>query len=311
MNTLPAVVGELVARWRESARGGSQYSTTEYENGCTAELRRCADELEQALSALTAEAGKGGDSQHLCIRFGVGGVAVSTGTHGGEPCVFLREPPEPGEVGAPLGHAKEEMPLRVALLFPTAKQATAVMDALVPLALSTATPAGGFFPIPAGLHPHTANLVARFAEALAEKLAKAERKYGYSDGWASPDWMDECRAKLMEHVAKGDPRDVAAYCAFLWHHNERTAPVLSPATPAGEWRGISEAPEDAPIHSIPVLLWGPEMGVRTGTYTKFYADKDQVPFLADGWSVLGSQSEITHWQPLPAPPLPAKTGERK
>jgi hypothetical protein len=27
----------------------------------------------------------------------------------------------------------------------------------------------------------------------------------------------------MRHIEKGDPRDVAAYCAFLWHHNESTA----------------------------------------------------------------------------------------
>jgi len=80
-----------------------------------------------------------------------------------------------------------------------------------------------FFVVPEGLHPHTVNLVARFATALAEKLASAERKYGYSDGWADPSWMDECRRKLVEHVAKGDPRDVAAYCAFLWHHGESTA----------------------------------------------------------------------------------------
>ena len=62
----------------------------------------------------------------------------------------------------------------------------------------------------------------RFAGALASKLHEAEKKYGYSDGWKADDWMDECRAKLREHTAKGDPRDVAAYCAFLWHHREST-----------------------------------------------------------------------------------------
>lgn len=93
--------------------------------------------------------------------------------------------------------------------------------------LCRAAPAGGDV---TGLHPATADLVARFAAALAEKLVAAERKYGYSDGWASPDWMDECRAKLMEHIAKGDPRDVAAYCAFLWHHGESTAPAKDSAT---------------------------------------------------------------------------------
>lgn len=73
------------------------------------------------------------------------------------------------------------------------------------------------------LHPKTADLVQRFSAALAEKLAVAEKKYGYSDGWASPDWMDECRQHLNAHIAKGDPRDVAAYCAFLWHHGASTA----------------------------------------------------------------------------------------
>ena len=75
----------------------------------------------------------------------------------------------------------------------------------------------------AALHPATVNLVVRFARALSKKLAAAEVKYGYSDGWMSPDWLDECRAKLMEHIVKGDPRDVAAYCAFLWHHEASTA----------------------------------------------------------------------------------------
>jgi hypothetical protein len=87
-----------------------------------------------------------------------------------------------------------------------------------------------FFALPPDLHPNTANLVARFATSLAAKLAAAEKKYGYSNGWVDPNWMDECRQKLAEHVAKGDPRDVAAYCAFLWHHGESTTP--SPAATA-------------------------------------------------------------------------------
>ncbi len=98
---------------------------------------------------------------------------------------------------------------------------TALLSALSPAPVA---PDCEFFVLPAKLHLATVNLVARFASALAEKLARAEQKYGYSDGWASPDWLDECRAKLLEHVAKGDPRDVAAYCAFLWHHHEKTTP---------------------------------------------------------------------------------------
>lgn len=80
-------------------------------------------------------------------------------------------------------------------------------------------------PITSGiqLHPATAQLVHNFARALAEKLSRAEQKYGYSDNWTKNNWMDECRHKLVEHVGKGDPLDVAAYAAFLWSHGARTS----------------------------------------------------------------------------------------
>lgn len=92
------------------------------------------------------------------------------------------------------------------------------------------------------LHHKTSDLVARFARALAEKLAAAEVKYGYTDGWLSPDWMDECRAKLLEHVEKGDPRDVAAYCAFLWHHGaSTTAPKTNAKGSVGRDHYMSDA----------------------------------------------------------------------
>lgn len=92
--------------------------------------------------------------------------------------------------------------------------------------------------VPTELHPATARLVARFAEALSEKLAAAEKKYGYSDGWADADWMDECRAKLLEHIQKGDPRDVAAYCAFLWHHGECTSHGVTVAYRPKQSKGV-------------------------------------------------------------------------
>lgn len=82
--------------------------------------------------------------------------------------------------------------------------------------------------MPKDLHPATKKLVFQFAMALADKLHSAEQKYGYSDGWLTDDWMDECRAKLLEHIEKGDPRDVAAYCAFLWHHKQPTYTGVSP-----------------------------------------------------------------------------------
>lgn len=76
--------------------------------------------------------------------------------------------------------------------------------------------------MPPDLHPTTKHLVLRFAQALAEKLYDAEQKYGYDDGWSGSAWESECREKLYEHLAKGDPRDVANYCAFMWHHRWST-----------------------------------------------------------------------------------------
>jgi len=79
--------------------------------------------------------------------------------------------------------------------------------------------------MPADLNAMTRKLVKRFASALAEKLHKAEQKYGYGDGWLTKGWIEngECARKLHAHAAKGDPRDVAAYCAFLWYHGASTA----------------------------------------------------------------------------------------
>jgi hypothetical protein len=74
------------------------------------------------------------------------------------------------------------------------------------------------------------NLVERFSTALLGKLRAAEKKYGYSDAWMQPNWQADLVKHLMEHVAKGDPLDVAAYCAFAWHHGW---PVASqPASPS-------------------------------------------------------------------------------
>ena len=70
----------------------------------------------------------------------------------------------------------------------------------------------------------TDDLVDRFAAALKEKLAAAEQKYGYSDEWMRGDWRDYLAEKLQDHVQKGDARDVAAYCAFAWHHGWSITP---------------------------------------------------------------------------------------
>ncbi|MGK6282099.1 hypothetical protein [Klebsiella pneumoniae] len=82
--------------------------------------------------------------------------------------------------------------------------------------------------VPEGLNHETTDLVLRFASALADKLYKAEQKYGRSTDWMKDDWYDDCLQSLLEHIKKGDPKDVAAYCAFMWHHGWKTK-VAQPA----------------------------------------------------------------------------------
>ena len=73
------------------------------------------------------------------------------------------------------------------------------------------------------------DLVARFSEALLGKLKAARVKYGYDEGWRDGGWEADCQKHLITHLAKGDPRDVAAYCAFMWHHGWSTAAPESDA----------------------------------------------------------------------------------
>lgn len=74
------------------------------------------------------------------------------------------------------------------------------------------------------LPPDTADLVLRFAVALSRTLHAARVKYGYQEDWKKDDWEAECRKEMLRHIDKGDPVDVAAYCAFMWHHGWSTNP---------------------------------------------------------------------------------------
>lgn len=66
------------------------------------------------------------------------------------------------------------------------------------------------------LHPDTIKLVQDLSVALYDKLLKAQEKYGYSNGWLTDEWQEDCREQFDEHVSKGDPLDVIAYAAFMW-----------------------------------------------------------------------------------------------
>ena len=79
--------------------------------------------------------------------------------------------------------------------------------------------------MPFGLHPDTQKLVTDFCTALADKLYKAQLKYGYDKDWKQDGWPSQCQSHFHQHIAKGDPRDVAAYCAFMWWHGWSTKPA--------------------------------------------------------------------------------------
>jgi hypothetical protein len=60
---------------------------------------------------------------------------------------------------------------------------------------------------------------------MADKLSAAQIKHGYKDGWSevTHEWPSpECHEALMDHLRKGDPVDVANFCAFLWYHKLST-----------------------------------------------------------------------------------------
>lgn len=92
-------------------------------------------------------------------------------------------------------------------------------------------------------------LVERFAEALSSKLRKAEEKYQYQGAWRRAGWASEIREALLRHVDKGDPLDVAAYCAFAWHHGwtlaaPDTAPTSAETALAAAQKRIAELQQD-------------------------------------------------------------------
>ncbi|SYF02449.1 Eaa1 [Klebsiella pneumoniae] len=95
--------------------------------------------------------------------------------------------------------------------------------------------------VPAELHPDTQKLVIDFCTVLAEKLYKAQLKYGYDADWKQDGWPTQCQAHFHQHIAKGDPRDVAAYCAFMWYHGwktEATQPVTEVPKPISDRQAI-------------------------------------------------------------------------
>lgn len=145
-------------------------------------------------------------------------IASWSETYGAECNVML--PAEEAEAMARRLLATEEQQPVTEVLSSRPGNYTSVIDRALPVGtmLYLHPQQGKAVQVPEGLHPETASLVQRFATALAEKLYKAEQKYGYSTDWMKDHWYNDCLQSLWEHIEKGDPRDVAAYCAFMWHH---------------------------------------------------------------------------------------------
>lgn len=121
--------------------------------------------------------------------------------------------------------------IRILLTSADIDKLTRLLNGAISLQVSTPTVTGKIktptgLPVPAHLDPETSLLVERFAIALAEKLADAQVKHGFENHWREIGWQGDLITQLLDHVRKGDPRDVAAYCAFAWHHQWSIAPVV-------------------------------------------------------------------------------------
>lgn len=135
-----------------------------------------------------------------------------------------------------------------------------------------------------------ADLVARFSAALLEKLRAAEQKYGRKDDWLEPNWEADCQRQLLEHVAKGDPRDVAAYAAFCWHHGWPTNHLPAQPQPVEVWKPVETAPKDVEV----LMCWEVEWPERRWEYASGLWGSTR-----GGWN----HGQATHWMPLPSSPV--------
>ena len=102
--------------------------------------------------------------------------------------------------------------------------------------------------------------VAYLATAMNTKLARARAK-GRS-GWGSPECTQQHLSNLLrEHVEKGDPVDVANFCAFLAARGEGIAPrqclaqIEEPEAPAIDADGARyRYLRDTPMSEWPTML---------------------------------------------------------
>jgi len=124
-------------------------------------------------------------------------------------------------------------------------------------------------------------LVSGFAQALLDKLVAAENKYDYQGAWKKQDWRGNLVSQLNAHIGKGDALDVAAYCAFAWHHGWSLQGD-------GKWQPIGTAPKDG----LTILGFIPsDYGIEV------------IWFRQSQWHCYRGDDVLpTHWMPLPVAP---------
>lgn len=118
--------------------------------------------------------------------------------------------------------------------------------------------------------------VDKFAAAMKEKLAQARAKGRC--GW------EECApadlsAMLYEHVAKGDPRDVANFCMFLWNLGQPITQCHKALDVAQSW----EPDEETCKFLADMITADPDQITRVGFHLGYAKDDDGK--LVHGFSV--------------------------
>ena len=152
----------------------------------------------------------------------------------------------------------------------------------------------GLLASPLQIHSDDAALD-RFTLAMRAKLAAARAK-GRS-GWEScpPEALNRM---LHEHIEKGDPRDVANFCMFLWHTGHRTT-MPAPAAPSPlsvrQVHPLGTAPKDGTIVQLLVQFVAHPPGQETvlNGAGPLYDTADAC------WTIGGNSVEntgIDHWQ---------------
>ena len=115
--------------------------------------------------------------------------------------------------------------------------------------------------LPEGLARSTQYLIVDTAQALGNKLLAAQNKRKADPvGWMRNDWEDDCRAGLMHHIQKGDPRDVMAYAAFMHYHGWSTAKPEPEITPELTAQTVASLEDDNDPITVPRGLLGAALG---------------------------------------------------